>query len=177
MIVNLNELAIKSFQEFTKLEEFTKKYETYGEVKNKNQKIVQNNIGRFFIEGSSPYFAYIYVLKMVDPNKIDYSEKWQNEIDTLKTPSVKKYVDWYKNGFLPFPIQTSKNKKGIDVSANRRRLLAARVAKKKIPAFIEIGKYKDIVLAAKSNGSIDRYIKLGVITKNKATRILNSINS
>ena len=70
MIVNLNELAIKSFQEFTKLEEFTKKYETYGEVKNENQKVVQNNIGRFFIEGSSPYFAYIYVLKMVDPNKI-----------------------------------------------------------------------------------------------------------
>jgi len=176
-VINLNEIALKSFSEFIKLEDFTKKYETYNEDKNMNQKAIQNKIGKFFIDGTSPYFAYVYILKMVDPNKIDYSEKWQNEAEVLKTPSVKKYVDWYKKGFLPFPIQTSKNKKNVDVSSNRRRLLAAKASKKAIPAFIEIGRYKDIVLAAKNNGSFDRYINLGYITKNKVTRILNSINN
>ena len=175
-MINLNEIALKSFSEFVKLEDFTEKYESYNEDKNTNQKTIQNNIGKFFIDGTSPYFAYVYILKMVNPNKIDYSEKWQSETDALKTPSVKKYADWYRQGFLPFPIQTSKNKKGVDISANRRRLLAARVAKKKIPAFVEIGRYKDIVLAAKNNGAFDRYVKSGSITKNKVTRILNSIN-
>ena len=74
-VINLNEIALKSFSEFVKLEDFTEKYESYNEDKNTNQKTIQNNIGKFFIDGTSPYFAYVYILKMVNPNKIDYSEK------------------------------------------------------------------------------------------------------
>lgn len=171
-----NKLSIKSFSEYPRLEDFVKKHETYNENRNNSQAKIQKKLGTVFIEGSNAYFATLYVLKMVNPNKIDYSEKWQKESEVIELESVKKYIEWYKQGFLPFPIQTSKNKKGEDVSANRRRLLAARVAKKRIPAFIEIGRYKDIVAESKRNGYIDKSLASGRITKNKLTRILKSVN-
>ena len=90
--------------------------------------------------------GYVYELRMVDPNEIDYNEKHTSEKDVIEMESTQKYIQWLKQGIQPMPIQVIRNvDSGKLLSVNRRRLLAAREAGVKIPAFVEVGKYKDLV--------------------------------
>jgi hypothetical protein len=91
--------------------------------------------------------SFLYVLRMVDPDSIDYTEKWENEETVLNREDTQRYIEWYRAGHLPMPVtvvfqQVTKRFS----STNRRRVLAARAAGvKAIPAWVEIGKAGDIL--------------------------------
>lgn len=120
---------------------------------NKTDKPVQNTfkIGQYMKE---KYSDYIYQLQYVDPNKVDYTEKHTSEKEIIGMDSTQKYIQWFKQGYEPMPItvvihQDSKKMNSI----NRRRILAARAAGvTKIPAWVEVGKRKDIIKQAVEKG-------------------------
>lgn len=91
-------------------------------------------------------FSFVYCMRYIDPNSIDYIEKHTGEEEVLNMDSTQQYIAWYKQGIEPMPITViflqGQNK---FVSTNRRRLLAARAAGiKKIPAFVEVGRWRDL---------------------------------
>jgi hypothetical protein len=107
--------------------------------------------GTYMVDSDDDYYSYVSVLMMLDPNKIDYTEKWESEEIVLQMPSTQQYIQWYKEGHMPPPItvvfNTTQEKY---LSTNRRRLLAAREAgMKQIPVWVEIGKYNEVVEASK----------------------------
>lgn len=93
---------------------------------------------------------YVYEMKYVNPNEVDYTEKHTSEKDVLNYDTTKKYIEWFKNGIEPMPITVVFNQTTNKFKAtNRRRLLAARVAGvKEIPAWVEIGKHQDLIKKA-----------------------------
>jgi hypothetical protein len=103
--------------------------------------------GTFMYEGYGPDDdGFVYRLVMIDPDKIDYAEKWESVEGVLAMPSTKNYIQWYKEGHLPLPISVIYNQPSKTyMSTNRRRLLAARAAGiKRIPAWVELGKYSSL---------------------------------
>lgn len=95
-------------------------------------------------------FSYVYVVRFIDPFSIDYTEKNLSEESVLALPTTQRYIEWFRQGILPMPIsvvfQQVHNK---FMSTNRRRLIAARAAGvKKIPALVEIGRWRDLKMLA-----------------------------
>lgn len=91
-------------------------------------------------------FSFVYCMKYIDPNSIDYTEKHTSEEVVLNMDSTQRYIEWFKQGIEPMPItvvfQQVQNK---FVSTDRRRLLAARASGvKKIPALVEVGRWRDL---------------------------------
>ena len=90
--------------------------------------------------------GFVYVLKYINPFDVELGETWQSEDEVLNMPSTKQYINWLEKGYEPSPITVIYNKKNNKfISLNRRRLLSARQVNSKIPAFIEIGKYEDLL--------------------------------
>jgi phospholipid N-methyltransferase len=130
--------------------EFIQENELKQPLNNKSDKPTENiyKEGDLFIEfGNDPY---VFELKFINPNSIDYSEKWQDENAILLRDDIQQYIKWFKEGKIPLPITVVFNKQDKKfVSVNRRRLLAARAAKvKTIPAWVEIGKHSDLIKQA-----------------------------
>lgn len=102
--------------------------------------------GDLLIENKGdPDNPYVYGLQMIDPRGVDYSEKHQSEEGVLGMETTQKYIEWSKEGKMPQPITVVFNQPDQKfTSTNRRRLLAAREAGVKIPAWIELGRIKDL---------------------------------
>ena len=74
-----------------------------------------------------PGDAYIDILRRFDPNEITHSESEDGIKE--RDPSYQRYVQWFKEGREAPPISVFDNRNyPLPVSANRRRVLAAREA-------------------------------------------------
>ncbi len=99
----------------------------------------------------------IFKMQYVDPNRVDFNLEGISRKDVVNTESTQKYIKWMKEGKEPPPVIIVKKSTGIRskvlFSLNRRRILAAQESGiKMIPAFIEIGKHRDIIKKALSEG-------------------------
>ena len=109
--------------------------------------------GTYSIEriGDDPY---VFQMQYINPHEIDYSEKYDSEATVINYPTTQQYINWYKDGIEPEPISVVYNQPTQTLtSLNRRRLVAARAAGvEKIPAWIELGKHKEIIEKAIGEG-------------------------
>jgi hypothetical protein len=127
--------------------------------------------GRLMIDDPDLYYAYVFELRMLDPTKLDYSEKWQSEESVLNLPTTQKYIEWFKQGYLPEPLTAVYNStQNKYLSMNRRRLIAARAAGvKEIPVWVELGKYKEI------NNNSDVQMRRGGLIRRNTQRMYKNM--
>lgn len=101
--------------------------------------------------GENPY---VYQMQYLDPQKIEFGLEGETRQRVIDMPSTQKYIEWSKQGIEPSPITVVlQGDKKTPYSTNRRRVIAAQESgAKKIPAFVEIGRHKDMIQQAVSDG-------------------------
>ena len=101
--------------------------------------------------GDNPY---VYQLQYVDPKGLEFNEEGETRERIVNMPSTQKYIEWAKQGIEPNPITiVLKDKDSRRFSTNRRRVVAAQEAGMKlIPAWVEMGRHRDIIESAIAAG-------------------------
>ncbi len=101
--------------------------------------------------GDNPY---VYRMQYVDPKTVEFGLEGETRQRVVNMPSTQKYIEWSKAGLEPFPISiVLQGDAKKPYSTNRRRVIAAQEAGvERIPAFVEIGRHKDIIKQALSEG-------------------------
>lgn len=128
-------------------EEFVKSIYDIEKTRRKPNEVVTPQ-GSDFVEGrivKDPYGDnYLYVQKMIDPNVFKDNLKLEGMTyqQVVNMPTTQKYIEWYKSGRVPPPIDVVFNQPtGKLYSTDRRRVVAALEAGvKSIPANVELGK-------------------------------------
>lgn len=96
---------------------------------------------------------YVYELQHIDPHSVDVGLEGMTKEEAIKMPTTQKYIEWAKQGIEPPPITILSNvTTGKQTATNRRRVIAAREAGVKMPAFVEIGRRKEMIRAALAKG-------------------------
>ena len=96
---------------------------------------------------------YVYQLQRVNPEELSFSLEGEELSRVVGMPTTQQYIEWYKQGIDPPPVDVVIKDSGARHSTNRRRVVAAREAGvKDIPAFVEIGRHKSMVKQALAEG-------------------------
>ena len=95
--------------------------------------------------GANPF---VYQAQYIDPKVFKDNLKLEGQTyeQVVNFPTTQKYIEWYKEGHEPPPIDVVKRQQdGSLYSNNRRRVVAAlESGVKQIPALVEIGRRDDI---------------------------------
>lgn len=87
---------------------------------------------------------YIYESRYVDPKELlaNLNMEGRTYEEVVKMPTTQKYIEWYRQGKIPPPIDVVISDSGPK-SVNRRRVVAAiEAGVAKIPANVEVGRTK-----------------------------------
>jgi hypothetical protein len=96
---------------------------------------------------------YIYELQHIDPRGVDFNLEGMTREQVINMPTTQKYIEWAKQGIEPPPITVVNNVvSGNFKASNRRRMIAAQEAGTKVPAFVEIGRRKEMIKKALADG-------------------------
>jgi hypothetical protein len=117
--------------------------------------------------GDNPY---IYESRYVDPKQIIQNVNLEGKTlqQVIDMPSTQKYIQWYKEGKLPPPIDVVITDSGDMRSVNRRRVVAAvEAGVTKIPANVEIGRMKELYTTQSSDPTVIQKIMVELFTDDR----------